>query len=258
MRNAFEKIKEIYRLTNKPNDFLFNQWVCRPPAAVMVYVLKNRRITPNQVTFLSLLMALFANAALLFLRNHPGLVLSAIFLQFAFILDCTDGQLARIRGTSSTLGGLLDFLMDEIKAVTLVAAISGRLAWQSAERNDTRLALCWLGLGLLGVVMVAIGIALTTFMRRPEYLQISQPKESSPSPLKKTFLQKLISACEWVGKSVINYPSWFWLPAFAGQIEWFLLPYLTAHFLYLGRSSLSVLLLLGKSSPKGTSLVFVK
>ncbi len=255
MGRAFQEIKAIYRQTNKPSDFLFNQWVCRPPAAALVYLLKNTKITPNQVTFLSLLMALCADASLLFLRGYLGLVLATLLLQFAFILDCTDGQLARIRGSSSTIGGLLDFFMDEVKAVTLVASVAGRLAWQQVERSSPREALCWLTLGLGGVAVAAIGIAMTTFMRRPEYLayaktqQGNKDPQGNPSPglsQKRSVLQRIIAACEWVGRSVINYPSWFFLPALLGRIEWFLLPYLGAHLLYLGRASVSVLLLLGR------------
>ena len=43
------------------------------------------------------------------------------------MLDCADGQLARLKGTSSPVGAHLDFLMDELKAFALVAAIAIRL-----------------------------------------------------------------------------------------------------------------------------------
>ena len=61
------------------------------------------------------------------------------------MLDCADGQLARLKGTSSPVGAHLDFLMDELKAFVLVAAIAIRL-WLPA--HDPR----WLLEGLGGLV----------------------------------------------------------------------------------------------------------
>lgn len=245
MASFFNRVRDVYRQTNKPNDFLFNRWVCRPVAAVLVCLLKDTRITPNQVTFLSLLTAFVAQAILLFWHSHVGLILAALVLVFAFILDCTDGQLARMRGQASSIGGLLDFLMDEIKAVSLVATISGRLAWMAWIQGQSGHALQWLAVGIAGVVVVSCGIALTTFMRRPEYLALSTPPTPGAAS-QKTTMQKVIAAVELGGRWVINYPSWIWMPAFVGRIEWFLIPYLGVLVLYLGYAGLRVVLKLGR------------
>src|SRR5204863_2198561 len=42
---------DIYRRTRKPNDILWNRFVARPLAAVLVVPLARTPITPNQVTF---------------------------------------------------------------------------------------------------------------------------------------------------------------------------------------------------------------
>src|SRR5262245_27643993 len=83
-------------------------------------------------------------------------------MQASYVLDCADGQLARYKGLSSPVGSLLDFLMDEIKAFLLVGAASVR---QWMLTGDAM----WLLLGVGGLVVVATGIALTSFTRRPEY-----------------------------------------------------------------------------------------
>src|SRR5262245_15213030 len=126
-------IWEIYLRSKKPRDPFWNEWVSRPMAAPLVYLLRHTPVTPNQITFASLFVALGAAVTLLLWREHWGLVTAALLVQAAFVLDCVDGQLARIRGTSSLVGGYLDFLMDEIKAFTLVAALGGRLGWQALE-----------------------------------------------------------------------------------------------------------------------------
>ena len=45
---------EIYRATRKKHDLLFNVYVMRPIAAVVVGLFAKTRITPNQVTILNL------------------------------------------------------------------------------------------------------------------------------------------------------------------------------------------------------------
>lgn len=247
-------IVAIYRRSLKPADHPFNNWVCRPPAAVLVYLLRRTRVTPNQITFLSLLVALAGDAVLLLWRSYPGLLCGALLAELAFVWDCVDGQLARIRGTASQVGGLLDFLMDEIKAVALVAAIAARLGWQAVEGQGAARGLpatLWLALGLFGAVVVASGISFTTFMRRPEYLRATgtpaPPPQSPPPPAsRRSLLGRVVAACEWAGRQVLHYPAWIYVPALFDRIDLFLLPYLAAHALYLGRSALIVLWRLGR------------
>ena len=87
-------------------------------------------------------------AVLLAMPGHLGLLLGVLVLELSYVLDCVDGQLARLRGTSSPIGAHLDFLMDELKAFLLVAAIAVRL-WLPGR--DPR----WLLEGLGGLVIVA-------------------------------------------------------------------------------------------------------
>ena len=259
---------EIYKRSLKPADLRFNNYACRPLAAVFVYLFYRTPITPNQVTFLSMLVALIGDATLLFYPGQLGLGLAALLLYLSFVLDCADGQLARIKAMSSSVGSYLDFLMDEIKAVALIAAVAGRLAIDAPPipfLADASPRLGWLIVGMIGVVVAASGCSLTTFMRRPEYFEAVTGKKpervpgftalresaadaaAAPkaSPLRRLIMLP-IRIVEWVGKLTLHYPAWFYIPALLGHLEWFLIPYLAAHTLYLGRSSLVVLVKLGR------------
>lgn len=255
----------IYQRSKKPRDHLWNARVCRPVAAVLVYLLRGTPVTPNQVTFLSLFTALAANAVLLGVRGAVGPILAALLVELAFILDCVDGQLARIRGTASPVGGYLDFFMDEVKAVALVASVAGHLALRALTNDPTGplgwSALAWLAVGLAGAVVVATGVSLTTFMRRPEYVTHVQRRRGQPivpppsdpgevahsaPPPRNSLPGRLVGLAEWGGRAVVHYPQWLWIPALFDRMEWFLLPYLAAHALYLGRSGLMVLWNLGR------------
>ena len=273
-------VAAIYRQSLKPSDLRFNNWACRPVAAVFVWLLYRTRVTPNQVTFLSLLVALLGDAALLGWEGRGGLAAAAGLLYLSFVLDCTDGQLARLKKQTSTVGAYLDFLMDEIKAVTLIAAGAGRLALDQAavplpELFDSA-RVGWLVIGLCGVAIAASGLSLTTFMRRPQYIEATtgraavqvegftklvpgaplrpdadavdgQTPDATGQPSRTgSPLLWPVRALEWVGKLTLHYPAWFYIPALLGRLDWFLVPYLVAHTLYLGRSGLVVLWKLGR------------
>ena len=240
-----DAVREIYRRSLKPTDSLWNNWVSRPPAAVVVWALRGSRVTPNQVTFGSLTLFAVAATVMIAWPTHLGLIATALLIQSSYILDCVDGQLARYKNLASPVGALLDFLVDEIKAFLLVGAGAVRMWRTSGEVG-------WLVVAVGGLFVVATGITLTTFMRRREYLEAtgaaprtdgegSPPKRSSPP----------IAAIEWIGRFVIQYPSYVWLLCLLDRLDLFLEVYLGAHVLYLGRASLTILLKLGR--PLGRS-----
>src|SRR5215475_6317151 len=103
-------IAETYRLTRKLPDLPWNQYVCRPVAAVLVHAAADSRVTPNQITLASLLVGLFSAALFVLLPGRPGLVVAALVFEVSYVLDCADGMLARLRHKQSTAGHLFDFL----------------------------------------------------------------------------------------------------------------------------------------------------
>src|SRR5205807_6258489 len=96
-----ERARTIYRQSQKPQDNLWNTWVSRPPAAVVVGALEHTGVTPNQVTFASLALFLVGAAVLVEWTTWPGLIVAALLGQASYVLDCVDGQLARYKGLAS-------------------------------------------------------------------------------------------------------------------------------------------------------------
>jgi phosphatidylglycerophosphate synthase len=212
---------EVYRKTRKVPDLLWNAYVCRPLAAVVVSAVAGTRVTPNQITLVALVVAVGAAAILCACPAYWGLVLGAVVFELSYVLDCADGMLARLRGTASTAGHLLDFLMDELKAFLILAAVAVRLY---RERDDPRMLLVGLG----GLVCLASGIALTTFLRRPEIARPSTaPAASAPSLVRRVAGLGMRGA-----RFLIHYPSYILIVALAGHIEWYLYPYVAVNALY--------------------------
>jgi phosphatidylglycerophosphate synthase len=231
-------IADTYRLTKKTPDLPWNEYVCRPIAAVLVHGLAETRVTPNQVTLSALVVAAAAAALLVFVPGHVGLVVAVLVFEASYVLDCADGMLARLRNQQSTVGHLFDFLMDELKAFAMLAAASVRL-W--AEKGGDPI---YLLVGLGGLVALASGIALTTFLRRPE---IAGPPVASGGALaKKSVARRTIGAVESVAKFLIHYPSYIWLAALFDRLDWYLYAYVTVNTVYALRTLLGVAVRFGK------------
>lgn len=65
-------------------------------------------VTPDRLSLASLVVALAAGACFL----DERFVLGPVLFELHFLLDCLDGKLARVRGTSSPRGGFLDVACD--------------------------------------------------------------------------------------------------------------------------------------------------
>ncbi|HEU5073456.1 MAG TPA: CDP-alcohol phosphatidyltransferase family protein [Polyangiaceae bacterium] len=228
---------EVYRKTRKTPDLFWNMYVCRPIAAVLVDGVKGTRITPNQITLMSYVVAMAAAALLVLLPGYLGLCVAILVYQLSYVLDCADGMLARWRGIQSTPGHLLDFLMDELKAFAILAAAAVRLYRDS----DSELFLL---IGLGGLVCLASGIAMTTFERRPE---IAPPKATGASPPAPPSLVKRLAGLPFaVAKFLIHYPSYILLAALLGRLELYFYPYVAVNAVYMLRSLAVVTLKFGR------------
>ncbi len=106
------------RSTFKPHDVEepIDYWINRPAASVLVRLLATTAITPNQVTVWSGLSGIAAGIALG--ASSPSrmwtMPVGGLLLYLSVLLDCADGQLARLRGHSSMVGRALDGYADAV------------------------------------------------------------------------------------------------------------------------------------------------
>jgi phosphatidylglycerophosphate synthase len=250
----FADVVDAYRRTRKPRDILWNRFVARPLAAVLLLPLARTRVTPNQVTLATLVVFVTGAAMLALCPARAALVGAAAILELSYVLDCVDGQLARLKGTSSPVGAHLDFLMDEIKAFLLVAVVALRL-WRGTRAD------AWLIEGLLGLVAVATAISLTTFLRRPEYAAATGATvahgtgdygagfQTTPSAATSTGRRSPFELVEAVGRFIVHYPSYILFVALANRMDLFLHAYVGLNAAYAARSLLGIARKLGRSAP---------
>ncbi|HRZ97942.1 MAG TPA: CDP-alcohol phosphatidyltransferase family protein [Paludibacter sp.] len=80
----------------------------RPVGFIIAKALKNTGITPNMVTIFSIFVGSAAGIFFYFPYSISFALLGILFLIMANILDCVDGQLARLTGIKSEIGRILD------------------------------------------------------------------------------------------------------------------------------------------------------
>ncbi|MEY9996047.1 phosphatidylglycerophosphate synthase [Streptomyces sp. V4I8] len=107
----------------KSRDGFFTTYCISPYSRYIARWCARRGLTPNQVTTASLITALIA-AGCAATGTRGGFIAAGLLLIFSFVLDCTDGQLARYSLQYSTLGAWLDATFDRAKEYAYYAGLA--------------------------------------------------------------------------------------------------------------------------------------
>ncbi|MGW5257086.1 DUF5941 domain-containing protein [Streptomyces sp. NPDC004012] len=107
----------------KARDGFFTTHFISPYSRYLARWCARRGLTPNQVTTASLLTALIA-AGCAATGSRGGFIAAGVLLILSFVLDCTDGQLARYSLQYSTLGAWLDATFDRAKEYAYYAGLA--------------------------------------------------------------------------------------------------------------------------------------
>ena len=130
-----------------PRDGYLDRLVCRRLSPAVTRLLLPTSVTPNAVTVAGTAIGV-AGGLLVGSEGAAGIILGVVCLLASGVLDCSDGELARLRGESSRLGHVLDVAGDTLVAVALLAGIVLHLA--GAGQFPGWPALLALSLGVVG------------------------------------------------------------------------------------------------------------
>ncbi|OKI00652.1 transferase [Streptomyces sp. CB02923] len=111
------------RTAVKARDGFFTTFCISPYSRYLARWCARRGLTPNQVTTASLLTAVIA-AGCAATGSRGGFIAAGLLLIFSFVLDCTDGQLARYSLQYSTMGAWLDATFDRAKEYAYYAGLA--------------------------------------------------------------------------------------------------------------------------------------
>jgi len=248
----------LYRQSLKPSDSRFNLYFARPLAAPLVFWFSKTRITPNQITFVSTLIMIIAVLCLALVKGWIGLTAAIIGIELSYIFDCVDGQLARVTKRSSAVGGDLDFMMDEIKAYLLIAAVGFRGATQTASdwhwipnAWDWPIQTWPLFCATLALVATSSAISLTRFIRSERYaLATGSPPQGHGQSVGEGRSGGPLWPIKMAARLITQYPASLPIFVITDTLDLFLYAYGILHLLYAGQASLGIFLKLGRFAPQ--------
>jgi phosphatidylglycerophosphate synthase len=118
-------LRGFYSRRHAVRSYPWTMTVSEPAGAVIAFVAYKVGITPNALTTMSgLVSTLGVFAFVLVPRAGVSAVLAFLLLQFGYMLDCSDGQLARATLRCSPFGGWLDIAIDLLSNITIPVALA--------------------------------------------------------------------------------------------------------------------------------------
>ena len=120
-----------YSLAKGREDGYISTYLNRPISTRLSVWLATTPITPNQITLVSFLVSLIG-AAFLALGNFVAMVLGALLVQLASIVDGCDGEVARLKHLASARGAWLDTILDRYSDMAVTLAVTSACAGQQA------------------------------------------------------------------------------------------------------------------------------
>jgi len=112
MTYSMQTLRDVYWRSCSHEGYL-NILIYRPIGLALAVLFAKLRATPNQVSFLSFVFSV-ASAVLFLLGEYNYALLALIPFHLGKILDCADGQLAKLTNQGSKLGAFLDPFLDRV------------------------------------------------------------------------------------------------------------------------------------------------
>ena len=106
--NNFSDFSEKAFPKEKLNIDPFLSRYYRPLSLRISWYLFRSGIKPNSVTFAQIFIGLLGCYLIVSLQNQIGFLVGILFLHSAYVLDCVDGEIARVTQTESLQGLFLD------------------------------------------------------------------------------------------------------------------------------------------------------
>lgn len=190
--------KDLYRGVGRPEsfyEFLTARFFSRPLVPLLIRLGIR---SPNAVTLFSFFLVIVSAGSILFLQREyvANRIIIAGLIELSFILDCSDGQLARALNRSSLFGAWLDKYLDRVGEMLLYTSI-GFVTWQ--ESGNLLYLFFGLGIGFLFTYYTLLfSMKDSVFYEKPEKKNpLSDPKEKE----KKASQKKQLLGRRFLGKN---------------------------------------------------------
>lgn len=154
----YSEYKKSLKMT-EVEDY-FDLFFFRPLAFLLVKLIYRTSITPNQLTITALVFGIIS--AIFYAEGLPnGFFWGAIFFMLYNVLDCSDGQLARLKHNGTHAGRIIDGIADYI--ATGAVFISIGFGFANHQENPSY---WWLLIVIMGLSSVFQAVLVDFYRNR--------------------------------------------------------------------------------------------
>jgi phosphatidylglycerophosphate synthase len=164
-------------------------------------------VSPNAITMVATIVGLLA-AVGFGIGTYQAAVMAALLFQFAAVIDCCDGEVARLTFTESPFGAWLDIAMDNVVHMAIFAGIAVGAYQQAAGQGEAWISLA---LGAAAVLGNALSFVLVT---RAQKIKAASGWRTPVHAAWSEFMLKNVASRDF---SVIVL-----IAALLGKLDWFL------------------------------------
>ena len=194
---------------NRQEDGIVDRYVNRKCSGILTPFFIKLGISPNAITIISMLIGL-GGAACFAVGSYKLGIIGALLFQLSVIVDCCDGEVARLTFTESPFGQELDIIADNVVHMAIFAGI----AWGGYLQGPWQHSLLPLVLGT--VAIVANGFSLL-FVNRIRHLRVQPMVWQQIPSAQRTRLEFILGNVANRDFSVVVL-----LSAFFALLPWFL------------------------------------
>jgi len=124
--------RSLHKPLGRESDGIVAYFINRPCSLQISKRIANSFITPNMVTAFGLMVGL-AGAGLVAIGGQWLMALGALLWQISSMIDGIDGELARMRMTSSHAGEWFDTVVDDVTNITFMLGLGHGVARMTSE-----------------------------------------------------------------------------------------------------------------------------
>ena len=117
----FEEFKQSLKAIE--SEEVFDLFIYRPIAFIFVKIVYGTNLTPNQTSVLAMCMGVSAGIAF-GLGTVTSTVIGGCFYLTANVLDCADGQIARLKKNGTKVGRIVDGFIDYVVSTAIFFGIA--------------------------------------------------------------------------------------------------------------------------------------
>jgi 1L-myo-inositol 1-phosphate cytidylyltransferase / CDP-L-myo-inositol myo-inositolphosphotransferase len=176
-------------------------------------------MSPNSITLLATAIGL-VSAVMFGIGTYSAGIAAALLFQLAAVVDCCDGEVARLTFTESPFGAWLDIAMDNIVHMAIFAGIAAGL--YSAQVGQAH---AWIMLALGAAAVLGNGVSFL-LVERAQKIKTAGAWRTPASAAWADFMLKNVASRDF---SVIVL-----LFAALGKLDWFLWMAATGSLLFAG------------------------